>query len=188
MDLSRQQCSFEERPEIRWRRDYAKGIPSFSSKLQANEIVSAWCGGGKMDWSAGLFGEYLSEPHHRVPAAHEMSPEAEMIVQHIFYAAVDQELRDEDEPAPSCEVIQKAFGMIYAADKLLGVMPYGQVSTFFGEINVTWRGGDRIVRLACFQDRPTILQTGSFSDPLGHYNSRPNPSPLLLADELQGLV
>jgi hypothetical protein len=123
-----------------------------------------------------------------MPEAHEMSAGAEMIVQHIFYAAVDPELRDENERAPSCEVIQRTFQLIYAADKLLGMMPYGQASTFFGEINVTWRGSDRIVRLACFQDRPSIVQTGSLSDPVGHYTSKPNPSPELLANELRNLT
>ena len=186
--MPREQCDFEQRPEIRWRRDYAKGIPTFSPKLKAEEVVSAWCGGGKSYSFTGFLVRNSYQFHHHTPTAHEMSAEAEMMVQHIFYAAVDPELRDEDEPAPNCDVIQKAFQLIYAADKLLGVMPYGQVSTFFGEINVTWRGGDRIVRLACFQDRPCIVQTGSLSGPLGHYRSKPNPSPEFLANELRDLT
>lgn len=186
--MSRQECAFEQRPEIRWRRDYAKGIPSLSSKLRAEKVVSAWCGEGKSYLFADFFVRNSYEFHHHTPAAHEMSAEAEMIVQHIFYAVVDEELRDEDEAAPNCDVIQRAFKLIYAADKLLGVMPYGQVSTFFGEINVTWRGGDRIVRLACFKDHPCIVQTGSLSDQVGHYRSEPNPSPEFLANELRNLT
>jgi hypothetical protein len=117
-----------------------------------------------------------------------MSAEADMVIQHMFYAVVDPELRDENEPAPTCDVIQKTFQLIYGADRLLDVMPYGQVSTFFGEINVTWRDGDRIVRLACFQDRPSVVQTGSLSDPIGRYKSKANPTPLLLANELKNLA
>jgi hypothetical protein len=117
-----------------------------------------------------------------------MSPSAERIIQHIFYAAVEPELRDENEPAPNCGVIQKAFQLISGVDRLLDVLPYGQVSTFFGEINVTWRGGDRIVRLACFPDRPSIVQIGSLAEPVGRYVSTENPTTEHLAEELGRLL
>jgi hypothetical protein len=116
------------------------------------------------------------------------SVEAEKIVRQILEAAIDPDLRDENEPAPSREVIKKAIRLIDCADELVGEMPAAQVSSFFGEINITWRAGDRIVRLACFPDRPSIVQTGSVSLPVGHYESEANPTPSLLAEKLKNLA
>ena len=67
-------------------------------------------------------------------------------------------------------------------------IPQGQVSVFFGELNITWRSGDRIVRLACFPDRPGLVQTGSLSMPVGSYRSEVNPTAELLAERLDALV
>jgi hypothetical protein len=123
-----------------------------------------------------------------VPARSRASAKAEKIIRQILEAAIDPDLRDENEPAPNREVIKKTIRLIECADELLGTMPAAQVSTFFGEINITWRAGDRIVRLACFPDRPSIVQTGSVSLPIGHYESEANPTPSLLAEKLKNLT
>lgn len=116
------------------------------------------------------------------------STEAEKIITCILHAAIDADLRDDNEPAPTPEVIGKMAPLIYGADRLLDSMPRAQVSTFYGEINVTWRAGDWIVRVACFQNRPTVVQIGTLSGPIGHYRSEANPTPSSLAEKLRALV
>ncbi len=114
--------------------------------------------------------------------------DADRIVRRICYAAIDPDLRDEGESAPSLKVMQEAARLIRGAEKLLDAMPSAQVSTFFGEINITWRAGDRIVRLAVFESRPSVVQTGSLSNPIGRYESTANPTDLLLAEKLRELT
>lgn len=114
--------------------------------------------------------------------------EGDKLIQRILDISQQPELRDEDEPAPTQQVIEQAIHLIRDADNLMVEMPSGQVSVFFGEVNVTWRAGDRIVRLACFPNRPSVIQTGYLSLPLGSYRSEPNPTAQLLAARLEALV
>jgi hypothetical protein len=116
------------------------------------------------------------------------SREADEIIQRILYVAVDPELRDEDESAPTFKVIQETVRLIRGAEKLLDAMPSWQVSTFYGEINITWRVGERIVRLACFPERPSVIQSGSLSLPVGSYRSEENPTAEMLADRINSLI
>ena len=113
---------------------------------------------------------------------------ADKLIQRILELSRRPELRDEGEPAPAQQVIEQAIQLIRDADGLMLEMPSGQVSVFFGEVNVTWRAGDRIVRLACFPNRPSVIQTGCLSLPLGSYRSEPNPTGQLLAARLESLV
>jgi hypothetical protein len=79
---------------------------------------------------------------------------------------------DEDEMAPPPPVIAEAVRIVQEAAGLLSdEMPHGRVSTFWGEVNVTWRSGENIVRLACFPNRENLVQVGSLSSPLGSYRS-----------------
>jgi hypothetical protein len=102
-----------------------------------------------------------------------------------LYSAVDPDLRDEDECAPSFRIVKESVRLVLDATKLLDAIPPAQVSTFFGEINITWRFGERIVRLALFENRPAIVQTGSLSEPMGRYESQENPSAATLAEKLK---
>lgn len=95
----------------------------------------------------------------------------------------------EDETSPPRAVIEELTRLISEAVKLMATsMTEGVVSTFYGEINVTWRNVNDIVRLACFPNRPSILQFGSLSQPLGSYQSQPTPSALDLARRLDALA
>ncbi|MGB6946139.1 MAG: hypothetical protein WBE37_27325 [Bryobacteraceae bacterium] len=98
----------------------------------------------------------------------------------------DQEY--EDEPAPSAGVINQISSLIREATGLLAQpMPEGVVATFYGEINVTWRRDSTIVRLACFPNRPSILQVGNLSQPLAPYQSQQNPTAQDVAQRLNAL-
>jgi hypothetical protein len=197
-------CKFEQKPDIRLRQSYAKGIPDSSQKYRAHQAHAAWsssskgykeipefahrnagvaiimknalllCRTHKPDWSS------IAKPHSAVG-------EADRIIDRILRHVVDPDLRDEDETAPPIKVIQETVRLIRGAEKVLDGMPPGQVSTFYGEINVAWRNGDRIVRLACFPERPSVIQSGSLSLPLGSYRSEENPTPELLANRINSL-
>jgi hypothetical protein len=96
---------------------------------------------------------------------------------------------DEDEAPPTPAVITQTSNLIrQAGSSLRTSMPEAVVSTFYGEINVTWRNGNDIVRLACFPNRPSILQFGNLSQPLGSYQSQPDPSAEDLAERLDALT
>jgi hypothetical protein len=208
---------FERRPNIRLRKSYAKGIPRSSMKLCVQRIVSAWRAEAKAlvprtpavnhyevwlskskwfpEFVEGSAEYYLMGRsgllHYRGCgsfAKPQGSVEAEKIVNRILSAVVDSDLRDEDEPAPSIKVAKKAIYLIRGAEKLLGKVPQAQVSTFYGEINISWRSGDKIVRLACFPDRPSVIQVGLLSLPIGSYRSEENPTAMLLAARLGSFV
>lgn len=95
----------------------------------------------------------------------------------------------DDEPEPSEDVIDKISALIRDADELMpGSMPEGTVSTFYGEVNVTWRRNSNIVRLACFSNRPAMLQFGNLSQPLDPYQSIAAPSAENVAHHLSALM
>ena len=111
------------------------------------------------------------------------------IVSAINNIVENPELRDDDEVVPPPVVVEEANNFVKKAAELMRKpMPPGSVSTFFGELNVTWRQGDRIVRLACFPDRGAKLQYGDLSLPMGSYSLDPNPTPEALATRLDQMT
>ena len=119
---------------------------------------------------------------------HPYESEAQNIIDRITQIIVDNSLLDENEPPPMPETVRSLASLIIAADiDTIYPMPYGSVSTFFGELNITWRVNDAIVRLAGFPNRPTILQRGNLSEPLGSYVSEVNPTSEVLAQYLDSL-
>jgi hypothetical protein len=199
------ECQFERRPEIRLRQSYAKGIPEYSQKLRVLRVMSAWSSTAKARSPRaaaavaypGWFLKHreFTEPiHGGVKEVHfaitksRLSSEAQDIIRAISSLAADQDLRDEGEPAPPLGVVEEAIRFVRDADELLGGVPPGQASTFYGEINVTWRSGDTIVRLACFPGGRSLIQIGSLSLPPGSYRSEENPNTMLLAARLNALA
>lgn len=199
------ECQFERRPEIRLRRSYAKGTPDSSQKLKALRVRSAWSSTAKtrspfVTAAVAYPGWFLK--HREFTAAsrgsvrarrfanpkYRLSSEGQDIIRAISSLAAGQELRDEDEPAPPRSVVKRAVQFVRGADKLLGGVPPGQASTFYGEINVTWRSGDTIIRLACFPSGRSLIQVGSLSLPPGSYRSEENPNTMLLAARLNALA
>ena len=128
------ECEFEQRPDIKLRRSYAKGIPGFSQKKQAQQALAAWSPTAKAclycdvsvtaDQGWFLKSREFPEPEHsgnwiwvvmrnglafcnRKPDRSSVTKmphaggQAEEIIQRILYAAVDPDMRDEDESAPA---------------------------------------------------------------------------------------
>lgn len=95
----------------------------------------------------------------------------------------------DDEPQPSEAVIDQLSTLVRDADTLMdGSMPEGTVATFYGEVNVTWRRDNDIVRLACFPNRPSMLQFGNLSQPLYPYQSIQSPTAEDVATRLNALI
>jgi hypothetical protein len=190
------ECVVEQRPDLQWRRPYPKGIPERFEKPKSPARYGKWlrepCAHHPLEVSVKTKTELARYCGHLRNLLHVTKPtrisEAEKIIGRIRGVSQNQDLRDEDEAAPIQEVVERAIFLIRDADNLLGVMPSAQVSTFYGEVNITWRIGDRIVRLACFPDRPTVIQIGSLSQPIGSYRSEENPTSMLLAARLGALT
>ncbi len=109
---------------------------------------------------------------------------AERIIQRIIRLSEDEAMRDEDEEAPPQKVVDEMIRLIRSVVEALPEMPYAQVSSFYGELSATWRDGDRIVRLATFPNRPSLLQTGSIMMPVGSFSTKSNPDPKRIAQEI----
>lgn len=205
MQLHTRRCEFEMRPEIKLRQLYSKGLSGYPPKLRAQRARSEWSTSRKVFYrpTARVIAYPSCPPKHREISGllraivkgrrirtikSGVSFQAQEILRAISNAAVNPDLRDEDEAAPSPDVIGRATRLILEADKLLGGIPSGQVATFYGELNVTWRAGNEIVRLACFPHRPSLLQVGSLELPVGSYRSDEDPSSRLLAARISDLI
>jgi len=127
------------------------------------------------------------KPENGILRALEFVRQEERIIARLADFATNPDLLDEDEPSPTQDVIAEATAIVRSAATVISPMPKASVSSFFGEINVSWQYEDSIVRLACFPNRPSILQTGLLSVQ-GSYRSEENPTGLMLAERLKSLV
>jgi len=137
--------------------------------------------------NAGMAGTFLQQDAIAI-AAVECEYEADRIISRIMNLTHAESLRDEGEVPPPQIVVDRLVQLIRDAAGATLAMPHAQVSSFYGEVNVTWRIGDRIIKLAAFPDRPTLLQTGSILMQAGSFRAEPNPSPQRIADEINSLL
>jgi hypothetical protein len=100
----------------------------------------------------------------------------------------DATVLDEGETPPSPEIIRQATALIREVSAaMLTPLMVGAVSTFWGELNITWRVATEIVRVAWFPKRPAILQYGDLTKPLGSYVSETDPTPESVAKRLDAM-
>jgi|ERR1700723_1589758 hypothetical protein len=107
------------------------------------------------------------------------------ILNDIQKVTASEDLADDGEVIRA-SVVTESKRYVAEAAQILGYMFPAVVSAFFGEVNVTWQNNDSIVRLACFPNRPTVIQTGVISV-LGSYRSIENPEANVLAKSLEHL-
>ena len=113
----------------------------------------------------------------------------ERITQRAHLIAENPLLRDEDEPPPALAVLERFEYMVRRAASLMrNAMQPGQVVSFDGELSVTWRIRDRLVKLICFPDNSSTVQLGSLALPAIPFSSTDNPTPDFLAEKLDSLV
>jgi len=114
---------------------------------------------------------------------------ADRITQRARSIAENPLLRDEDEQSPPIEVLEKFDYMVQQVASLMRTpMLPGQVTSFDGELNVTWKAGGKIVSLACFPNNACVVQFGSLDLPPGSFQSEPNPTPDFVASKLDSLM
>ena len=114
--------------------------------------------------------------------------DAKALSDSIFAMCGDPSLLDEGEDPPARSVMHRAARFIGEAYLLLNEPPpLSTVGMCFGEINVSWRAKGRMVRLAFFDHRPTVLTVGSLTEPVGSYQSTSNPTPNQVALRLNSL-
>lgn len=118
----------------------------------------------------------------------EQNTLADALIERINSATCDPDLEDEGGPPPGKVIHEVSRYVRNAYSDLHFSPPSPSISCFFGEINVTWRLEERIVRLACFPKRSPILHFGETIGVPGSYRTVSNPTPESLASKLQWLV
>jgi hypothetical protein len=93
------------------------------------------------------------------------------------------ELFDEEKAAPPAYVFAEAKRIVAETNARLNFIPDASISVFYDELNITWQNGDSIVRLTCFPDWQSVIQTGRASV-AGSYRSISGGS-IILADKLK---
>jgi hypothetical protein len=84
--------------------------------------------------------------------------------QHPTAARIDAVIADDDmyeagEPRPSPEAAAKAKDLVKSAERMGHGLPRPEVSVYSGEIDVTWKVRNRLLRMIVFSDpvRPAVL-------------------------------
>ena len=86
------------------------------------------------------------------------------------------DLYESEEPRPSQAVIQQATSILTETRYPGSAVEEGHVSTFFGEVNVTWMHDNRLVRLICFSsedENPKVFHQDFSGGGLGTYGIEP---------------
>jgi hypothetical protein len=81
------------------------------------------------------------------------------IAARIDAAIADDDMYEPGEPRPSLDAAARAKDLINSAGDAVRGVPCPEVSVYFGEIDVTWRVRNRLLRMAVFCDsaRPVVL-------------------------------
>lgn len=103
------------------------------------------------------------------------------VFERVSTIAHSADVLDVDEPAPSESTISRINTLLAqaAAEFEWSVPRFSKLSVCYGEINLTWRLGDSIVRLACFPSGKRVVQWGNVSAPMGSYKSADASADLL---------
>jgi hypothetical protein len=81
------------------------------------------------------------------------------IAARIDAVIADDDMYEAGEPRPSPEAAAKAKDLVKSAERAGRGLPRPEVSVYFGEIDVTWKVRNRLLRMIVFSDpaRPAVL-------------------------------
>ncbi|HXB68503.1 MAG TPA: hypothetical protein VNY05_09675 [Candidatus Acidoferrales bacterium] len=84
---------------------------------------------------------------------------ATSIATRIDEVIADDDLYELGEPRPSSETVAKAKELILSAEYVGSKFPHPKISVYFGEVDITWKAQDRLLRVIVFPDplRPAAL-------------------------------
>jgi hypothetical protein len=94
-----------------------------------------------------------------LPSGDFLSETAAGIAEQIDAVIADDDMYEPGEPRPSLEAAAKAKDLVALARRGGRELPRPEVSVYFGEIDVTWKVQNRLLRLIVFSDpgRPPVL-------------------------------
>ena len=108
----------------------------------------------------------------------------------IENVASDPENYESGEPLVGAKAREELISLVVSAAALNGEpLPMGVISPYYGEISITWRHGDKMIRATAFaDDRSTRLDYGSTPDgTLGEYRFDANAGAPTLTERLRWL-
>ncbi len=117
------------------------------------------------------------------------SRDATAIIAEIDRAVDDAGAYEEGETQPSPEAVEAAKRLVLAAEQRGVKFPTTEVSVYYGEIDLTWKSGNRLLRLVVHSDARTPLlyfQTDT-GEAFTRGQSAPAASGYQLAERLQWL-
>lgn len=113
------------------------------------------------------------------------------LIEQIHQIAVSRGVRDDDEPVPSPDVCHALVKLLKRTETIMGRgLPSGDVSSFYGELSVTWRSGDRMVSIFIDNDGTAIHYGRLTREGVGGYESEVligKEGSAVLAEKLNGL-
>lgn len=116
----------------------------------ANIAASGWCLPPahiyeRESLSADLFGAGFESPANTAAR--------------IDAVVADDSMYELGEPKPSVQAVADAKKLVMSAAQAISRLPRPAISVYFGEIDVTWKLRDRLLRMIVFSDpaRPAVL-------------------------------
>lgn len=112
------------------------------------------------------------------------------LAQEIENVASDPKNYESGEPLEGAKAREELISLVVSAAALNGKpLPVGDISPYYGEISITWRNGDKMIRATAFaDDRRTRLDYGSTPNgALGAYRFDNNASARTLTERLRWL-
>jgi hypothetical protein len=163
-------------------------IPT-SEEIKKNQSATAPLAACAATCHTSLVGHSNTEPvsvairKEMILKANPVRRESSSILDRIDRISKNAELFDGEGAAPPAYVFAEAKRIVAETTARLNFMPDASISVFCDELNITWQNGDGIVRLACFPDRESVIQTGLVSA-AGSYRSVSGGS-IILAGKLK---
>ncbi len=111
------------------------------------------------------------------------------LIRDIYDAISDPENYEEGEAMIEDEIVRQLGEMVNEAGANFGQLPRADIAPYFGELSITWRLGQRVVRLTAYPNSlPSRIDYGSTSPGTrGDYDfDRPASGPIL-AERLRWL-
>lgn len=123
-------------------------------------------------------------------------PRPDLETRDTILSKIDSVLAEDDfyepgEPRPSAETVDRAKSLIQTGIDPERGIPRAEVSAYFGELDVTWRCQNRLLRLVVFPDatrRPVLYSQTDNGDALTRGHSIEVTGPAELSNRLDWLL
>ena len=105
---------------------------------------------------------YLPPQIHSTVSPADLRPRIESpanTAARIDAVVANDDMYELSEPRPSVQAVENAKKLVISAEEAISGLPRPDISVYFGEIDVTWKLQDRLLRMIVFSDsaRPAVL-------------------------------